>query len=41
MPMMVRKHLLTKDCNLLEVAFNLHVSDPLQDNGFHVGVKYP
>ena len=29
MPMMDRRHLLTKDCSLLEVAFvTLHVSDP-------------
>ena len=33
--MMVCKHLLTKDCNLLEVAFvTLHVSDPYKRADF-------
>jgi len=33
--MMDRKHLFTKDCNLLEVAFvTLHVSDPYKMTDF-------
>ena len=35
MPMMDRRHLLTKDCSLLEVAFvTLHVSDPYRRADF-------
>ena len=35
MPIMVCKHLLTNDCNLLEVAFvSLHASDPYKRTDF-------